>query len=140
VTAADAPERLAALHAEGFITPRPWTAAEIAGLIAQPGSLLITDAAGFALGRAVLDEAELLTVVVAAAARRHGLGRSLLTGFEAAARAKGASRGLLEVAADNAPALALYRRAGWQQIGRRPAYYRPPEGPRIDAVLMAKPL
>lgn len=131
---------LAALHADGFTTPRPWTAEEIAALIARPGGFLVGDATAFALGHSVLDEAELLTLVVAPTARRRGLGRSLLARFEAEARARGASRAFLEVAAANAPALGLYGSAGWQEVGRRPGYYRTPEGRRIDALLMAKPL
>ena len=35
----------------------------------------------------------------------------------------------LEVEEGNAPALALYRRLGFGEIGRRDGYYGPPTGP-----------
>lgn len=134
------PESLAALHAQGFITPRPWSAAEIDSLLASPVVFLTGDARGFALGRAVLDEAELLTLVIAPDHRRRGLGRALLTAFEAAAQQRGASRAFLEVAADNAAALALYRSAGWAEDGCRRGYYHTPDGRRVDAILFSRAL
>ncbi len=94
---------------------------------------------GFALGRVVLDEAELLTIAVAKHTRRQGLGRKCLTDFEAEAARLGARLAHLEVAATNEAALALYSKAGWQQTGMRRAYYKSPEG-RIDAILMQKTL
>lgn len=134
------PAALAALHAATFTTPRPWTAAEITALLALPGTFLTGDATGFALGQTTLDEAELLTIAVAQGARRQGLGSRLLAAFEAEARARGATRAFLEVSAKNVAARALYQGAGWLQTGRRPGYYRAPEGGRIDALILAKPL
>jgi ribosomal-protein-alanine N-acetyltransferase len=45
----------------------------------------------------------------------------------------------LEVRPSNAKALALYRRAGFQQVGRRRGYY-PGENGREDALIMRLPL
>lgn len=134
------PADLARLHAASFTTPRPWSAAEFAGLLASAGSFLIRDPDGFALARAVADEAEVLTLAVAPAARRQGIGRRLLAGLLAEAAARGCRSVFLEVAADNAAALALYRRAGFTVAGRRPAYYAAPDGRRIDALVLARPL
>jgi ribosomal-protein-alanine N-acetyltransferase len=78
---------------------------------------------GFVTGHVVLDEAELHFVVVAPEARRSGLGRGLLAAFEAAAEAAGAARLFLEVHEANAPARALYRARGWDEVGRRRGYY-----------------
>jgi ribosomal-protein-alanine N-acetyltransferase len=134
------PEDLAALHAACFTTPRPWSAAEFAALGDSPGVFLCGDETGFALGRVIAGEAELLTLAVHPAARRRGLGRRWLDAFEAAARSRAAADAFLEVAADNAAALRLYQRAGYTVAGRRKAYYTPPAGPRIDALVMRKTL
>ncbi len=127
VVAADLPA-LAALHA-GCFPAEPWDAAQLAALLATPGcqglQLVRGEAAtGFLLWRQVADEAEILTLAVAAAWRRRGLGATLLEALLARLLAAGARRLFLEVAADNAAALALYRGAGFRPVGRRPAYYR----------------
>ena len=134
------PEALAKLHAACFVTPRPWSAAEIADLAASPLTFVSGDVAGFVMGRVIADEAELLTSAVAPEARRRGRGAALLAEFEATARARGAATAFLEVAADNAAALALYLGAGWQRAGRRRGYYRRPEGTPVDAEILSKAL
>lgn len=135
-----APDALAALHARCLDTPRPWTAAEFAGFLADPTCFLLGDATGFLLGRAVAGEAELLTLAVAPEARRRGIARALVAAFLAEAAARGAETAFLEVAADNAPAEALYRAAGFAQAGRRRGYYARPPQPPLDALVMARPL
>jgi ribosomal-protein-alanine N-acetyltransferase len=108
------PERLAEVHATAF--PRPWTAADFAELQATPGTLVLvleTEGRldGFVMIRRLGGEAEVLTLAVRPEARRRGLGMALM---EAAAAAAGGADALwLEVAADNAPALSLYARAGF---------------------------
>lgn len=134
------PAALAAIHAESFTVPRPWGAQEIGETLAQPGSFLLTDADGFLIGRAIAGEAELLTLAVRPDARRRGTGAALVAAFLDAARARGAERAFLEVAADNTAAQALYARAGFAEAGRRPGYYRPPEGGAVDAVVMTRDL
>lgn len=131
------PDDLARLHAACFTTPRPWNAAEMSDLLAAPGVFLTETDGGFAMGRTVLDEAELLTIVIDPVRRGRGLGRALLAAFSAEAAARGATRAFLEVSVENAPAIGLYRGAGWQQDGRRPRYYATPEGRRIDALLFS---
>ncbi len=125
------PERLAALHATAF--PEPWTAESFAALLDQAGVFAVAEADGFILVRVVMDEAEILTLAVRPEARRAGLG-GWLTGRAAARAAQaGARRLFLEVAEDNAAALALYARAGFRPIGRRKNYYN--HG-RTDALVM----
>ncbi len=132
------PVHLAAIHAASFTNPAPWGARAIAGLLALPGVFVVTQPLGFAMGRVVLDEAELLTLAVAPEGRRQGIGAALLAQFTAEAGARGGQRGWLEVAADNGAAIALYRGAGWGDSGRRRGYYRDGPGPAVDALLMER--
>ncbi|WP_375175726.1 GNAT family N-acetyltransferase [Pseudooceanicola sp.] len=134
------PAELAALHAAAFTTPRPWSEAEFASLLSDPHCFLVTQAGAFALGRVIADEAELLTIATPPSLRRRGLGRACLTGFDTAARARNARQAFLEVAANNAAAIALYLGNGWTISGKRPGYYRAPDGSRVDAQILGKPL
>lgn len=119
-----------------------WTHAQCAGLLPMPGVWLTLARAGetvfgFALARFVADEAELLLLAVRASVQRQGIGRLLLDAFEAAARARGASRLHLEVREGN-HAFSLYERAGFGLVGRRRDYYGGQKGDRYDALTLAK--
>jgi ribosomal-protein-alanine N-acetyltransferase len=130
---------MAALYAAAFPASRAWSADEISDLIDGPGGFAVSQEQGFALGRAIAGEAELITIAVSPDARRKGTGGALLAQFEAEAQVRGAETAFLEVAADNAAALALYRAAGWAETGRRAGYYARPTG-AVDALTFAKPL
>ncbi len=91
---------------------------------------------GFALGRVIADEAELLTLAVDPELRRQGTGRACLTGFCDTARARAATTAFLEVAADNAAAIALYKTAGFALTAIRRAYYKRQNAPDVDALVM----
>lgn len=134
------PDALAALHALCFETPRPWAADEFAALLASKGVFLHRTEAGFALGREIVGEVELLTFAIDPTRQRQGHGRILLAGFETDAMKRGAQEAFLEVSQTNAAARGLYRAAGYTESGRRTAYYTPPSGPRIDAIVMRKTL
>ena len=134
------PECLAAIHAQTMVVPRPWSVAEFAEILKSSRCILSVHSAGFALGRVVLDEAELLTLAVDPGQQRRGFGLICLNNFHLRALDRGASSAALEVAATNAPARALYQAAGYQEVGMRKAYYRMPAGPRIDAIVMKKDL
>ena len=129
---------LAALHALAFDGPARWSRAALAEAVADPRGLLLhvgPPLLGFALSRVAADEAELLTLAVDPAARRRGVARRLLRGFERRARARGAVAAFLEVDEGNAPARALYAGEGWEAAGRRPAYYG-----GSDALILRKAL
>ncbi|MEM7685385.1 MAG: GNAT family N-acetyltransferase, partial [Pseudomonadota bacterium] len=83
------------------------------------------------------DEGEVLNLGVVPEARRTGVGSDLLQDGINLAQALSISRLFLEVASDNAPARALYRRFSFAEVGVRPRYYLRPDGSRVDAVVMS---
>ncbi len=138
----DAAARLAAIHASAF--PRPWDILEFERLLGERGVIADglflgreTRPAGFALSRIVLDEAEILTIAVAPEARGHGHARPLLSRHLDELSRRGVRRVHLEVEEGNAPAIALYRRAGFRDTGRREGYYQKPDGTKASALTMA---
>ncbi|WP_050522897.1 GNAT family N-acetyltransferase [Pseudorhodobacter wandonensis] len=134
------PEALATLHGQAFTTPRPWSAAEFSGLLDMAGVLLISQPAGFILGRAIAGEAEVLTLAVAPYARRQGIARQLMLEFELQAAQHNAETAFLEVAEDNAGAIGLYLSLGYVISGRRRGYFKTPDNKRLDALILTKTL
>ncbi|KAJ55050.1 alanine acetyltransferase [Actibacterium mucosum KCTC 23349] len=131
------PAEMAKLHAACFTTPRPWSADEFATLLTSDTVFALTEPNGFFLGRVVAGEAELLTIAVDPAHRRKGLGVKLVRGFLRDAAARSATEAFLEVAADNAAAIALYQKTGFAESGRRARYYQKPDGSRLDALILS---
>lgn len=130
-------EALVVLEANSF-RDRSWGANSVRKSFAVPGVAILlagkdrTAPAGFVIWRDLGGEAEILSLGVSPADQQQGVGRALVAGLADAAKAAGAARIFLEVDAGNCAAIALYRRAGFAQSGRRPGYYR--DG--ADAVLM----
>lgn len=126
--------RLAAIHAEGFavgwdreVLERMLLEGYLADVIVSAGVFgqIVT---GFALSRVVLDEAELMSVALDPEVRGQGFSARLLMRHAERLSRAGARALFLEVAAENSPALALYRRLGFVEIGRRTAYYAAQHG------------
>lgn len=138
----DAPA-IAALQQASF--DDHWSVDSVGRLLTGPANLSLLAERdgviqGFLIGQCVVDTAEVLAVAVEATARRVGWGGALLTGFERVAQASGAERVILDVAADNAPALALYTARGYETIARRDRYYAMGRPAPVDALVMAKNL
>ena len=81
--------------------------------------------------------ADVMTLAVAPRARGRALGATLLEELERRARERGAAWVMLEVRADNAPALVLYEGAGYDVLATRRGYYAPGA---VDALVMRKAL
>lgn len=117
----------------------PWSETNFRDSLEAGYSCWVAEEGGYPVGYGVLlvilEEAHLLNITIAAQAQGQGRGEALLTMLCDVARGGGASQLFLEVRPSNAPAQALYRRAGFQLIGRRRAYYPGPEG-REDALVM----
>ena len=123
-----------------------WTRSQCAGILPMTGVSLIlardhgsAQPLGFSLFRTVGGEAELLLLAVAPGHQGRGIGRLLLEEFTERARSAGAGRVHLEVR-DGNPAVAMYRRAGFEPAGRRQKYYRGNDGRQYDAITLARDL
>ncbi|TLF49805.1 ribosomal-protein-alanine N-acetyltransferase [Halomonas urmiana] len=124
----------------------PWTPSQLEATLADPEARVIGVERGARLvGHAMVVrlpfDAELQAILVADDQRRQGLAARLLDEVIEASRGWGVERLLLEVRVSNAPAIGLYRRAGFNEDGRRRGYYPPLAGrEREDALLMSLPL
>jgi len=138
----EAASRLAAIHAEAF--SRPWSTLEFERLLGERSVVCdglylgrSTKPAGFVLSRIVLDEAEILTIAIEKQARGLGHARLLLARHLDELSRRGVRKVHLEVEEGNGPAIALYRRFGFQETGRRMGYYLKADGTRVSALTMA---
>ena len=130
--------QIAALERECFSTP--WSENMLSDALFDPKASFIVaeDGEGGVLGYAglqvVLDEGYIDNVAVEPDARRHGVASALLDVFCRFGAANLAFLSL-EVRASNAPAIALYRKHGFQEAGRRKDYY---QDPTEDALLLTR--
>lgn len=137
-------EAMVQIHAAGF--RRGWSIDEIekllgedtvfAILLRRESILGVRRVLGFVLVRTVAGQAEILTIAVDPGRRGRGYGRQLL---EEAMRRLYRDRVpeiFLEVDESNPAALALYRRLGFQEVGRRKGYYADGKGGHSAALVM----
>lgn len=138
--------QVARIHAETF--RQPWSDDDfhallveenVFGFIAREEGNRKAQPGGFALARLVTDEAEILTIAVSPHWQRRGLGHALMDAILRHLHNARASMLFLEVDELNIPALALYRRLGFKQVGQRPGYYETADG-RSAALTMRRDL
>jgi ribosomal-protein-alanine N-acetyltransferase len=132
------PNEMAALHELCFKTPRPYKASEFEGLLPGIGVFTVERPHGFAIGRVIIDEVELLTLAVHPDHRRKGIAADILGEFIGTSDRLGATMAFLDVAANNSGAQALYESFGFAETDLRRGYYRKPDGSRLDAIMMMR--
>jgi len=119
----------------------PWSTHDFAECVSSGVPFLVAErrgvVAGYVVAHSAADEGEILNLGVAAAHRRHGIGRELVERALAELAARGARTVYLEVRASNAAARRLYESLGFSEIGRRARYYRRPVE---DAVVLSAKL
>ena len=91
--------------------------------------------AGYIGSQTVLGWADMMNLCVSPDYRRQGLGEQLTAELERQLRENRVECLTLEVRVSNAPAIALYEKLGFVQVGKRPRYY---EKPREDALILRK--
>ena len=117
---------IAALHGLSF--RRGWGEDEIQQLLLDRNVMTQRMTAGgkligFIMSRLAAGEAEILSVAIAPTWRGRGLSRQLLDLHLRRLAGLGIRAVYLEVGEHNAPACRLYRRAGFNEVGRRQGYY-----------------
>ncbi len=118
--------------------PDPWSANSLRDMMSEPHTLYLVAVldgrlVGYCGTRMVLDEGDILRIAVEEKYRGQGIGSALLDNV-----LKQTPQILswnLDVREHNDSAIALYRKFGFQTIGKRKRYYRHPEE---DAVLMQR--
>jgi [ribosomal protein S18]-alanine N-acetyltransferase len=141
-TLRDAP-KLAELHRASF--HRGWGEAEFETMLSARNTLVHRlrigrNTIGFAVSRIAADEAEILSIAVAASHRGRGLSRNLLLTHLGHLAGHGVQTVFLEVEENNQPARRLYQRAGFTVAGRRERYYQQSEGQQLNALLLRRDL
>ncbi len=91
--------------------------------------------AGYIGSQTVIDETDMMNVAVHPDFRRKGIAEALVNALVEHLKTMGSRCLTLEVRASNAPAIALYEKLGFREIGRRKNYYR---NPREDALILRK--
>ena len=140
-TVTDVTERhiaqIAALETECFSCP--WTAAQLRSQLKDEHHEFIAavDENDTVLGYVgmmyVLDEGYISNVAVAPLSRRQGIADALISALTDIAHTLALSFVTLEVRQSNDPAIRLYEKHGFTEVGRRKNYY---ERPKEDALLM----
>ena len=137
-------DAVAKLHAASFY--RGWPRQDIEQYLmdADTPTLVACDAkrrlAGFAMLRLLGDDVELMTIAVEPKYRGKGVGAALLKACFADLMMTPSKRMILEVAADNPPAIRLYQKLGFAKLSERQGYYARPDGQPATALVMARPL
>ncbi len=120
----------------------PWSLQSVTGEITNPLSLWLVavegeQVLGYIGSQSVLGEADMMNLAVSEEALGRGIGVALVEALIERLRQNGVYRLTLEVRVSNAPAIGLYEKLGFQQIGRRPNYYH---HPKEDAYILGKEL
>jgi ribosomal-protein-alanine N-acetyltransferase len=134
---------IAALHAASF--HRGWSEEEVERLLVERNvmthrAIAGRALAGFIMSRRAADEAEILSVAVSKACRGRGVARDLLQLHLRRLAGNGVRAVFLEVDETNVPAIRLYRRAGFRDVGKRPNYYATPGAKPAAALVLRRDL
>lgn len=118
----------------------PWSESAFEYELRNPLSLWLVAAdeqvvAGYVGSQTVMGEADMMNIAVAPSYRRQKIAENLVLTLIEMLNEKNAKSLTLEVRVSNAPAISLYEKLGFIQVGRRPGYYR---NPREDAYILRK--
>lgn len=147
-------ERQQALQAvaniETLVQPHDaWTEQTLAEMLAQDSTHIMivykpegkadnNKVIGYCLYQVIFEQAEILRIGTHPDYQRQGIASQLFATLNNELINNKVESLLLEVRADNAPALALYERQGFVVIHKRKSYYQLPHRPAIDALILQR--
>ena len=118
----------------------PWSEKSVAAelendlalwLVALDGETVV----GYVGSQSSIDETDIMNVAVHPKWRRCGIAERLIEYLVEELKKRGSHALMLEVRVSNDPAIALYEKLGFHQVGRRKNYYR---NPKEDALILRK--
>lgn len=118
----------------------PWSENSVAGELSNPLSAWLVcveygTVCGYVGSQTVLGESDMMNVAVHPDFRRRGIAEGLICELIETLKGKDSHCLTLEVRSSNVPAIALYEKLGFAQVGRRKNYYR---NPKEDALILRK--
>ena len=147
-------ERQQALQAvaniETLVQPHDaWTEQTLAEMLAQDSTHIMivykpegkadnNKVIGYCLYQVIFEQAEILRIGTHPDYQRQGIASQLFATLNNELINNKVESLLLEVRADNAPALALYEQQGFVVIHKRKGYYQLPHQPSVDALIMQR--
>lgn len=128
-------KRVAELEKECFSLP--WSEASFEDSLAREDTVFLVceeeEVLGYIGMYLSFEEGEITNVAVAESYRGRGCGNMLIEAMKKEAKARNAECILLEVRVSNAPAISLYKKNGFEEIGIRKNFYQYPDE---DAIIM----
>lgn len=122
-----------------------WTYQTLTDLLEQESiSLMVVidtaedEVVGYCLYQVVFEQAEILRIGTHPQYQRRGVASKIFAALKKELQNNEVESLLLEVRADNTPAIALYEQQGFEVIHRRQGYYHQPYQPAIDALIMQR--
>lgn len=130
---------------EGVLQPDDaWTTPSMTALLNQSHIHLatVTDTTGtliaYCIYQVLFEQAEILRIGTHSNYQRQGIASKLLEQLCTQFDREGVTDTLLEVRADNIPAIALYQQHGFGVIHTRTGYYQTAYGKAVDALIMQR--
>ena len=118
----------------------PWSEMSIASELRSVWSYWVValdgdQVVGYVGSQSSCDETDIMNIAVHPDWRRRGIAEQLIDSLILELKKRGSHALMLEVRVSNDPAIALYEKLGFQQVGRRKNYYR---NPKEDALILRK--
>ena len=121
----------------------PWTEQTLSDLLEQDSidlmvviSIDTDEVVGYCLYQVMFEQAEILRIGTRPDYQRQGIASLLFAELKTHLKEIQVENLLLEVRADNDPAIALYEQQGFTVIHKRKGYYQQPHQPAVDALIM----